>query len=127
MLEIYNNLAAGTYRTNAQVINAVKNKAESLKNQINDIFANGSGDTVEIAPKIKVSPSTKSSASATGKETGKTYKEALEEELSDLDSVISGITGRIDDQISTINEQKSSTLDAIDAKGGTGRINGRNW
>ncbi len=115
LLEIYNNLAAGTYGTNAQVINAAKNKAESLKNQINDIFTNGvKGNTTEIDNRIKVSPSTKSSAKSAGKDTGKSFEDGLKEQLSDLDSVISGITSRIDDQISSVNEQKSAALSAID-------------
>ncbi len=55
-------------------------------------------------------------AKPAGKKAGKDYKDALKEQLSDLDSVISGITGRIDDQISSINEQKSAALESIDAQ-----------
>lgn len=57
-----------------------------------------------------------SGAKSAGSKAGKDYKDALKEQLSDLDSVISGITGRIDDQISSINEQKSVALDSIDAQ-----------
>lgn len=55
-------------------------------------------------------------AKSAGSKAGKDYKEALKEQLSDLDSVISGITSRIDDQISVINEQKSAALESIDAQ-----------
>ncbi|MCM1233960.1 MAG: hypothetical protein NC489_27960 [Ruminococcus flavefaciens] len=58
----------------------------------------------------------KSSAKSAGKEAGDAYKEGLEDALSDLDSVISGITKSIDGQISSINEQKDAALDAIDAE-----------
>lgn len=51
-----------------------------------------------------------------GKAAGKSFKDGLKEQLSDLDSVISGITGRIDDQISSVNEQKSAALESIDAQ-----------
>ena len=57
-----------------------------------------------------------SGAKSAGSKAGKDYKDALKEQLSDLDSVISGITGRIDDQISSINEQKSAALESIDAQ-----------
>lgn len=115
LLEIYNNLAAGTYGTNAQVINAVKNKAESLKNQINDLLVNGANsDTVELDPRIKVSPSAKSAAKSAGKETGDAYKDGLKEALSDIESVISGVTKALDRQISSINSEKSAALNAID-------------
>ena len=40
----------------------------------------------------------------------------LKEELSDLNSVISGITKSIDDQINAIDEQKDTALDAIEAQ-----------
>ncbi|MDE7015954.1 MAG: hypothetical protein K2P65_00060, partial [Lachnospiraceae bacterium] len=43
-----------------------------------------------------------------GKEAGRSYKDALEEELRGLDSVISGVTKAIDGQISSINSQKDA-------------------
>lgn len=61
------------------------------------------------------SPAVKSAGKA-GKDSGKSYKDALKEELSDLDSVISGITSRIDDNISSINSQKSAALESIDVQ-----------
>lgn len=58
----------------------------------------------------------KTAAGNAGKSAGRSYKDALKEELSNLDNIISGVTKSIDDQISTINEQKSSALDALDAE-----------
>ena len=58
----------------------------------------------------------KSAAGNAGKDAGKSYKDALKEELSNLDNIISGITKSIDNQISTVNEQKSTALDALDAE-----------
>ncbi len=57
-----------------------------------------------------------SSAKSAGKDAGKSYKDGLKEELSDLDSVISGVTGKIDDQISVIKTQKEAALESIDAQ-----------
>ncbi len=57
-----------------------------------------------------------SEAKSAGKDAGKSYKDGLKEELSDLDGVISGITGRIDDQISVIKTQKEAALESIDAQ-----------
>ncbi len=87
LIEIYNNLANGTYGTNAQVIDAVKNRAETLKNQLNDIFTNGTNHTAEIDPQIKVNPTTKTSASNAGKAAGDAYVDAFEEELSELEQL----------------------------------------
>lgn len=85
----------------------------------------GSGNytPVQTEEKVKVKIDAKfdgsklnSAAKSAGKSAGKSLKDGLKEELSNLDSVISGITGRIDDQISSINEQKSAALDSIDAQ-----------
>ena len=53
-------------------------------------------------------------AKSAGSKAGKDYKDALKEQLSDLDSVISGITGKIDDQISSVNSEKDAVLSSID-------------
>lgn len=52
-------------------------------------------------------------AKSAGKSAGKSFEDGLREQLSDLDSVISGITGRIDDQISSVNAEKEAALDSI--------------
>ena len=80
LLEIYNNLAAGTYGTNAQVINAVKNQAANLQNQINNLLTNDT-NTTEIDPIIKVNPSSLSHA---GRSAGASYVDAFEKELDNL-------------------------------------------
>lgn len=74
--------------------------------------------TTKVKQKVEIEPvfdgnKANRAAKSAGKSAGKSYKDGLKEELSNLDSVISGITGKIDDQISAINEQKSAALDAI--------------
>ena len=81
----------------------------SLQNEINSAISNVKVDFSKIG-------GGKSSAKSAGKDAGKSYKEGLEEELSSLNTVISGITGRIDDQISTIKSQKEIAVAAIDAQ-----------
>lgn len=58
----------------------------------------------------------KNSASKAGTESGKSYKDALKDELSDLNDVIGGITDIIDDQIDTFNDQKDAAVDALEAQ-----------
>ncbi len=70
---------------------------------------------VEVEAKFDGSKAN-SAAKSAGKSAGKSFEDGLREQLSDLDSVISGITGRIDDQISSVNEQKSAALESIDAQ-----------
>lgn len=53
-------------------------------------------------------------AKSAGSKAGKSFKDGLKEQLSDLDSVISGITGKIDDQISSVNSEKDAVLSSID-------------
>lgn len=57
-----------------------------------------------------------SAAGSAGRSAGRSYRDALKEELGDLNSIISGVTRSIDDQISSVNEQKSTALDALDAE-----------
>ena len=57
-----------------------------------------------------------SGAKSAGSKAGKDYKDGLKEELNNLNSIISGITGRIDDQISVIRSQKEAALESIDAQ-----------
>lgn len=74
--------------------------------------------TTKVKQKVEIEPvfdgnKANRAAKSAGSKAGKSFEDGLKEQLSDLDSVISGITGRIDDQISSINEQKSAALDAI--------------
>lgn len=106
--QIYQEVASGTL-TPVQ-IGAKIARAAILKSMIDS-----AASKVQYAPKVDWSGAVKEAGKA-GKDSGKSYKDKLKEELSDLDSVISGITGRIDDQISSINEQKSAALESIDAQ-----------
>lgn len=58
----------------------------------------------------------KSSAKSAGKEAGKSYKEGLEEELSDLNDVIGYIGDTINNQIDLFNDQKDAAVDALKAE-----------
>ncbi len=108
MEQIYQEIASGTL-TPAQ-LGAKVGRAAILKSMID-----GAASKVQYAPKVDWSGAVKDAGKA-GKDSGKSFKDKLKEELSDLESVISGITGRIDDQISSINEQKSAALESIDAQ-----------
>lgn len=55
-------------------------------------------------------------AKSAGRKAGKDYKDGLQEELSDLNSVISGITSRIDENIDAVRTQKEEAVAAIDAQ-----------
>ena len=57
-----------------------------------------------------------SAAGSAGRSAGRSYRDALKEELNELDSIISGVTRSIDDQISSVSEQKSTALEALDAE-----------
>lgn len=61
-------------------------------------------------------PNLDSSARGAGSKAGKSFKDGLKEQLSDLDSVISGITSRIDDNIESVRTQKEEAVAAIDAQ-----------
>ena len=51
-----------------------------------------------------------------GKDAAEEYKEALEKELSDLDTVLGFITDTIQDQIDAWNDAKDSAVDALEAQ-----------
>lgn len=115
LMNIYNGLESGVYDNNVVARAGALTAATAIKAQL-EALANGEVKNMEINPDIKLGSKGRSSAGSAGKDAGKTLKDALKEELSDLDSVISGITGRIDDQISSINSQKSAALESIDAQ-----------
>lgn len=115
LMNIYNGLESGVYDSNAVTRTAALGVATGIKAQL-EALANNEVKDMEINPNVKLGSKGKSSAGKAGKDAGKSFKDKLKEELSDLDSVISGITGRIDDQISSINEQKSAALESIDAQ-----------
>ena len=55
-------------------------------------------------------------AGKAGKEAGEEYKEALEKELSDLDTVLNFITDTIQDQIDVWNDAKDAAVSALEAE-----------
>ncbi len=84
---------------------------EVVKQKIQNQFAH-LGDNVDFTT---IGGGTSAAGSA-GRSAGRSYRDALKEELGDLNSIISGVTRSIDDQISSVNEQKSTALDALDAE-----------
>lgn len=90
---------------------AAKGMMEVVKQNIKNQFAHLGGEV-----DFGTIGGGKSSAKSAGSDTGKSYKEGLKEELSDLNSVISGITKSIDGQIDVIDEQKDAALGAIEAQ-----------
>lgn len=84
---------------------------EVVKQKIQNQFAH-LGDSVDFAT---IGGGTSAAGNA-GRSAGRSYRDALKEELSELDSIISGVTRSIDEQISSVNEQKSSALEALDAE-----------
>ncbi len=84
---------------------------EVVKQKIQNQFAH-LGDNVDFTT---IGGGTSAAGNA-GRSAGRSYRDALKEELSELDSIISGVTRSIDDQISSVNEQKSTALDALDAE-----------
>ena len=115
LMNIYNSLESGVYDNNVVAQAGALATATAIKSQL-EALANGEVKSMEIEPTVKLGSKGKSSAKSAGKDAGKSYKDGLKEELNDLNSVISGITGRIDDQISTIRSQKEAALESIDAQ-----------
>ena len=115
LMNIYNSLESGVYDNNVVARAGALATATAIKSQL-ETLANGEVKGMEIEPTVKLGSKGKSSAKSAGKDAGKSYKDGLKEELNDLNSVISGITGRIDDQISVIRSQKEAALESIDAQ-----------
>ncbi len=113
LMNIYNSLESGVYDNNAVARGGALVAATAIKAQL-EALANNEVKDMEINPNIKLGSKGKSSAGKAGKDAGKSFKDKLKEELSDLDSVISGITSRIDDQISSVNSEKDAVLSSID-------------
>lgn len=115
LMEIYTGLENKVYGENNETRARALAKADSIKKEL-EAIANGETTKMEIEPTVKLGNRGKSSAKSAGKEAGKSYKDGLKEELSDLESVISGVTGKIDKQISSIKTQKEIAVAAIDAQ-----------
>ena len=56
----------------------------------------------------------KNASGKAGKDAGEAYKDAVEKELNNLDSVISAVGGLIDDQIDHIQDQCDAAIDALE-------------
>ena len=56
------------------------------------------------------------SAAKAGKEAGKSYADALKDELSELNSVIGYVGSILDDQIDRFNDQKDAAVEALEAE-----------
>lgn len=100
--QIYQEVASGTI--NPAVIGAKIVRAAQLQTLIQG-----------AAAKIDYKPIEKSAAKA-GSSAGKSYADALKDELSNLNSVISYIGDVIDDQIDLFEEQKDAAVDALEAE-----------
>jgi ABC-type transporter Mla subunit MlaD len=115
LMNIYSGLESGVYGKNDFARTSALGVVTGIKAQL-EALANGGAGKMEIEPTVKLGSKGKSSAKSAGKDAGKSYKEGLEEELSNIEGVISGITGKIDDQITTIKSQKEAALEAIDTQ-----------
>ena len=115
LMNIYSGLESGVYGKNDFARTSALGVVTGIKAQL-EALANGETEKMEIEPTVKLGSKGKSSAKSAGKDAGKSYKEGLEEELSNIEGVISGITGKIDDQITTIKSQKEIAVAAIDAQ-----------
>lgn len=106
--KIYQDVASGTL-TPGELDRKLARAAE-LENAIKE-----SASKVSYEPKVDFSGATKSAKSA-GKEAGKSYKDGLKEELSDLEGIISSLSKAIDSQKEVISSQKEVALEAIESQ-----------
>lgn len=100
--QIYQEVASGTI--NPAVIGAKIVRAAQLQTLIQG-----------AAAKIDYKPLEKSAAKA-GSSAGKSYADALKDELSNLNSVINYIGDTIDRQIDLFEDQKDAAVDALEAE-----------
>lgn len=99
--DILNRVESGAFVSNEDMsfmVNVVENADDILS---------------DYQPEVDFSGLSNSAKSA-GKETGKTYKEALQDELSDLDNVISYVNSVIDNQVDLLNSQKEAAINALE-------------
>lgn len=89
-----------------------KKTKELARQEVEKAFS----ELANIEVDFKNAPKTKSALEKSGKDAAKEYKEALKEELSDLDSVLGFITDTIQEQIDTWNEAKDTAVDALEAQ-----------
>lgn len=115
LMNIYNGLESGVYDNNEFARTGALAAVTGIKAQL-EAIANGETAKMEIEPTVKLGNRGKSSAKSAGKEAGKSYKDGLKEELSDLESIISSLSKSIDGQKEVITSQKEVALESIESQ-----------
>ena len=115
LMEIYSGLESGVYDNNEFARTGALAAVTGIKAQL-EAIANGETAKMEIEPTVKLGNRGKSSAKSAGKEAGKSYKDGLKEELSDLESIISSLSKSIDGQKEVITSQKEVALESIESQ-----------
>lgn len=109
--QIYQEVAKGTLSPN--VLNARLARADELKTLIeaesSKINFAQKANTQDWKPVID-------SAGKAGKDAGEEYKEALEKELKDLDTIVSYVTNRLDKQADALQKQSDVAVDSLEAQ-----------
>ena len=111
LAEQYGDTASAALAT--AIANDLASGHTDVDSAINDLMAQINAGIGKVS--IDFSPIEKS-ASKAGKETGKSYADALKDELSNLNSAISYISDVIDKQIDLFQEQKDAAIDALEAE-----------
>ena len=107
--QIYQMVASGKYMP--EQIQGMLNRAKELKGLIEE-----SAKNISFAPKPNQTdwkPMIKSAKKA-GKDAGEAYKDAVEQELNDLDSVINAVGDLISDHIDHLQDQCDAAVDALE-------------
>lgn len=108
--EIYQKVASGVLGTNNQEVAMAKVRAAEL----NKLIAESAG-RIEYKPNIDYGGANKNAKKA-GSSAGKSYKDAFQEEVDKLKSVLSGIIGLIDKDIDKLGDQKNAAVDALSSE-----------
>ena len=106
--DIYQGLTSGTIPS-ADIPGKLE-RAKELTALIQESASN-----IKYEPEIDYSNATRSAARA-GKEAGKSYSDALKDELSNLNDVVGAIGNIINNQIDLYNDQKDAAVDALEAQ-----------
>lgn len=109
--QIYQDVASGKFM--GERLRIAQSRAEELKSLIE-----AESSKINFAPKANTQDwkPVIDSAGKAGKDAAEEYKEALENELSDLDTVLGFITDTIQDQIDLWNDQKDAAVDSLTAQ-----------
>ena len=115
LMNIYNGLESGVYDNNEFARTGALAVVTGIKAQL-EAIANGETAKMEIEPTVRLGNRGKSSAKSAGKEAGKSYKDGLKEELSDLEGILSSLSKAIDGQKEIISSQKEAALESIESQ-----------